>query len=427
MPHNTTKIYPTTKRLGKGSFGKVFFSNATIIDGQQRTERKANLIICNTELSDQAILGQFANQRKPKISCIVTPTRMLHLDRQTPYSPQGELTEIKKMTVDEFNNIKTTYSFNQGADQNHIIISYENFKNKKYYNQFMQSSPNKNIKQRVIKEFNTVTALPTNDTEIDAEVNNLQILYPNCNIKKIAKNKIKMPRFPGDTLDKIIKEGLLTVSDKISITFALLTITKNLHDLGYVHKDIKPENIMVHKRQDGTWQAAYIDTGMMVEKNRCISSAGTRYYMAPELFQKAAPQQIKATPAADIYALGITLKEFWQAEIDNNSLPENFKSFLKTFRKQTPDERPTAETALTTFSQTYKPMLEQWVKTNQQMQIATGLLITGVVAAVGISVAVTVLTMGTSLAAALIISSMILLGGIISGGIYKGFRRTRQG
>lgn len=209
----------------------------------------------------------------------------------------------------------------------------------------MQDSPKKNIKQKVIKEFNTIGSEHTNEDEITVETN----------------------------------------------------------------------NIIVHKQPNGIWQAAYIDAGFMVPENQLISPGGTPGYAADELLSAADnDQQIQATKAMDIYALGKTLKDLWRQEIDQKQTLSDFTHFLETLTHSDPKKRPTAAAALTT--------LDPEQKTNQRMQVATGLLIAGVAAAVGVGIALSVLTMGTSLLAVLVITGIVIAGGFAAGGIYQGLR-----
>lgn len=73
------------------------------------------------------------------------------------------------------------------------------------------------------------------------------------------------------------------------------------HELGFVHRDFKPSNILISQ----TGLAKLSDFGLAHRIDSAQSRlAGTPSYMAPELFAGAAP-----SPRCDIYAVGVTLLE----------------------------------------------------------------------------------------------------------------------
>lgn len=75
------------------------------------------------------------------------------------------------------------------------------------------------------------------------------------------------------------------------------------HKLGFVHCDIKPANIMIHK--NGTVYVADFGIARMTEASTVtMVGAGTPAYMAPEQARGEDP-----LPQTDIYALGIVLFE----------------------------------------------------------------------------------------------------------------------
>ena len=78
------------------------------------------------------------------------------------------------------------------------------------------------------------------------------------------------------------------------------------HDIQVVHRDIKPENIFLHAPRHGEPQVKLIDFGVIAVADRAHDGAfvGTWKYAAPEQIRGE-----RATPATDIYAVGLVLYE----------------------------------------------------------------------------------------------------------------------
>jgi serine/threonine protein kinase len=78
------------------------------------------------------------------------------------------------------------------------------------------------------------------------------------------------------------------------------------HDIPVIHRDIKPENIFLHAPRHGEPQVKLIDFGVIAVADRAHDSAfvGTWKYAAPEQIRGE-----RATPATDIYAVGLVLYE----------------------------------------------------------------------------------------------------------------------
>lgn len=114
---------------------------------------------------------------------------------------------------------------------------------------------------------------------------------------------IVMPFVPGETLTA---KGQLRPLDALKLFTDLCGIVGYAHEHGVVHRDLKPDNILV----DVNGQITVLDFGLCYfsdEDERLtdtMEQVGSRFYMAPELESGRANN---VTAKADIYSLGKTL------------------------------------------------------------------------------------------------------------------------
>jgi len=117
---------------------------------------------------------------------------------------------------------------------------------------------------------------------------------------------ITMEYVAGEDLKSFIRRsGLLTVGKAISIAMQVCEGLSEAHKLGVVHRDLKPQNIMIDKEGSARIMdfgiARYVkgkgitDVGMMI---------GTPEYMSPEQVEAKEVDQ-----RSDIYSLGVILYE----------------------------------------------------------------------------------------------------------------------
>ena len=110
----------------------------------------------------------------------------------------------------------------------------------------------------------------------------------------------------GTDLKRVIeREGALPWTRAVEIARAVLAGLAPIHDIGIVHRDIKPQNVLIGN--DGEvkvtdFGVAHVD--MDAQLTTAGTTVGTVSYMAPEQAQGQNP-----TPAADVYAVGVMLYE----------------------------------------------------------------------------------------------------------------------
>jgi eukaryotic-like serine/threonine-protein kinase len=110
--------------------------------------------------------------------------------------------------------------------------------------------------------------------------------------------------------DTLKARGPLSIPTAVGLTCQVLRALSYAHALGFVHRDVKPANILTTK-QDGKSRAKLADFGLAkIYQESSLSGmsvtgqmGGTLAYMPPEQITHFR----EAKPPADIYALGATL------------------------------------------------------------------------------------------------------------------------
>ncbi|MEV4705246.1 serine/threonine-protein kinase [Actinoplanes sp. NPDC049316] len=112
----------------------------------------------------------------------------------------------------------------------------------------------------------------------------------------------------GSLRQRLRSAGTLEPAEAARLLAQVCAALGQAHALGVVHRDVKPDNILLHgdeERPDVKLTdfgiARILDTPGVTTPHAVI---GTPYYMAPEVISGR-----DATPAADVYALGVVLHE----------------------------------------------------------------------------------------------------------------------
>ena len=112
----------------------------------------------------------------------------------------------------------------------------------------------------------------------------------------------------GTQLTKLMGQPEFPLEERVEIARQLADALDHAHTAGVVHRDIKPDNIIV----DNGWSAHLVDFGIakptdmsgMENITRQGLAVGTPHYMAPEQFR---PKLGKVGPQSDVYSLGAVL------------------------------------------------------------------------------------------------------------------------
>nr|WP_221244085.1 Stk1 family PASTA domain-containing Ser/Thr kinase [Cryobacterium roopkundense] len=119
-----------------------------------------------------------------------------------------------------------------------------------------------------------------------------------------------MEYLPGITLRDLLKDyGKLTPEQTVDILEAVLSGLAAAHKAGIVHRDVKPENVLL--ADDGRIKISDFGLARAVNNNTATGQAllGTIAYLSPELVTRGI-----ADARSDIYALGIMTFEMLTGE-----------------------------------------------------------------------------------------------------------------
>lgn len=111
---------------------------------------------------------------------------------------------------------------------------------------------------------------------------------------------LEMEFVPGRSLQQIIREEPIDAIRATSIALGIAHGLAAAHRAGIVHRDVKPDNVLM--THNGIPKVGDFGLAKRMHSPAAGPLAGTPHYMAPELFQGET-----ASPASDVYALGVCL------------------------------------------------------------------------------------------------------------------------
>ncbi len=118
-------------------------------------------------------------------------------------------------------------------------------------------------------------------------------------------------RLTGRSLQDVIDEcSILTPYRALRIVIQVLKALAEAHELGIVHRDVKPDNVILCRHQGECDFVKVIDFGIATGGHAATGPRltprghilGTPHYMAPEQVDGRPP-----TPATDLYSVGVVL------------------------------------------------------------------------------------------------------------------------
>jgi serine/threonine-protein kinase len=119
-----------------------------------------------------------------------------------------------------------------------------------------------------------------------------------------------MERLSGQSLRYVLqKRGAMDLAHSVHIAIDLLDALDEAHGKGIVHRDVKPDNIFLHRTGAGVTVTKLLDFGIMSVLDGARGETGGRFLGT---LRYASPEQLKGekpSPRMDIYAAGLVLFE----------------------------------------------------------------------------------------------------------------------
>src|ERR1700687_2956394 len=113
----------------------------------------------------------------------------------------------------------------------------------------------------------------------------------------------------GGPVDRLLGQPL-DVSHFLRIAIPLAGALRHVHERGLIHKDIKPDNILVESAGSGGWLTGFGIASRLPRERQAPAPpeviAGTLAYMAPE---QTGRMNRSVDSRSDLYALGVTFYE----------------------------------------------------------------------------------------------------------------------
>jgi serine/threonine protein kinase len=159
---------------------------------------------------------------------------------------------------------------------------------------------------------------------------------------------------------RLKRQTVLAPGDALHIVKMIASALDYAHSRGFIHRDIKPDNIMF--RSDGT--VVLVDFGIAraidssTQLTRTGTSIGTPHYMSPEQCRGE-----KIDGRSDIYSLGIQLYEILTGEV-----PYKAENTTGIIIKQIQEPIPRLPAELAHF----QPLIDKMVAKNKRERIQSG-------------------------------------------------------
>ena len=216
----------------------------------------------------------------------------------------------------------------------------------------------------------------------------MDFLFSECNgIQPVPTQYTAMPLYLGDLWALLSKSPDIQIKERVIIqVFEGLSY---VHGNQVLHRDLKPDNIFwVTESPVSVKIGDYGLATSLADHHTLFDTCGTAAYMAPEVFQRYAPQ----TKAIDVFSLGATVFAILESEIvmrgwytrgippqqynrvfENvaNSPPKLYAGLVQSMMAPEPSDRPSLDLCI----EVVKGQHYSWIKGTQLAPVPAAVLI----------------------------------------------------
>ena len=149
-----------------------------------------------------------------------------------------------------------------------------------------------------------------------------------------------MPRMYGESLSRLLlRHGRLVPPLAAALAVRVASILHCVHGAGFVHRDIKPEHILLNRNADGELTVTLLDFGVCASRAAPAEELqrehgkvfGTPSYVSPE----QASGRPEVDGRSDLFSLGVVMFEVLTGRLPFNERPVS-RLLLSIIHKQAP-------------------------------------------------------------------------------------------
>lgn len=152
---------------------------------------------------------------------------------------------------------------------------------------------------------------------------------------------------------------------KLDISYQIARGMEKIHSLNYIHRDIRPDNILIS--YDYTPKIG--DMGILIEMENYNTFTGCRAFMPPEFFEGSYNQKL------DIFTFGLTLNQIYNGENHTKNpkdgkiktKPSSFSFFVDKCVNYDPEKRP-CSSSLVKFLEVFLQLINKEILCDEYMR-----------------------------------------------------------